>query len=52
MGQGANQLHKKLLSKSSGLPTKVPKRRPGEPLFHLGAVSAFQAVNLEFLAAT
>lgn len=32
MGQYANRLHKKLLSKSSGLPTKVPKRRPGEPL--------------------
>ena len=32
MGQYAKRLHKKLASKSAGLPTKEPKRRPGEPL--------------------
>ena len=32
MGQYAKRLHKKLLSKSSGLPTKAPERHPGEPL--------------------
>ena len=32
MGQYAKRLHKKLLSKSSGLPTRSPKRRPGESL--------------------
>ena len=32
MGYYAKRLHKKLLSKSAGLPTKASKRRPGEPL--------------------
>jgi len=32
MGQYAERLHKKLVSKSSGLPTKEPKRCPGDPL--------------------
>ena len=32
MGFYANRLHKKLVSKSAGLPTETPKRRPGEPL--------------------
>lgn len=32
MGQYAKRLHKKLQSKSSGLPTTAPARRPGEPL--------------------
>ena len=32
MGQYANRLRKKLASKSAGLPTKTPKRSPGEPL--------------------
>ncbi len=32
MGQYAKRLQKKLMSKSSGLPTRVPQRRPGDPL--------------------
>lgn len=32
MGNYAKRLHKKLLSKAAGLPTKSPQRRPGEPL--------------------
>ena len=32
MGEYAKRLHRKLLSKSGNLPTKEPKRRPGEPL--------------------
>ena len=32
MGQYAKRLQKKLASKSSGLPTKEPNRRPGDPL--------------------
>ena len=32
MGDNSKKLHRKLASKSGNLPTKVPKRRPGEPL--------------------
>ena len=32
MGDISKKLHRKLASKSGNLPTKVPKRRPGEPL--------------------
>jgi hypothetical protein len=32
MGEYAKRLHRKLLSKSGNLPTKEPRRRPGEPL--------------------
>ena len=32
MGQYAKRLHKKLASKSAGLPTKAPERCPGDPL--------------------
>ena len=32
MGEFARRLHRKLASKSGNLPTKEPKRRPGEPL--------------------
>ncbi len=32
MGNYAKRLHKRLLGKSAGLPTKAPKRRPDDPL--------------------
>jgi len=32
MGDISKKLHRKLASKADNLPTKVPKRRPGEPL--------------------
>ena len=32
MGDISKRLHRKLASKSGNLPTKVPKRRLGEPL--------------------
>ncbi len=32
MGEISKRLHRKLASKGLGLPTKAPKRRPGEPL--------------------
>jgi len=32
MGDISRKLHRKLASKAGNLPTKVPKRRPGEPL--------------------
>jgi len=32
MGDISKRLHRKLASKGHGLPTKAPKRRPGEPL--------------------
>ena len=32
MGEIAKRLHRKLASKSHHLPTKAPRRRPGDPL--------------------
>lgn len=32
MGEYANKLHRKLASKAHNLPTREPKRRPGELL--------------------
>ena len=32
MGNISKRLHRKLASKSGNLPTKAPRRRPGEPL--------------------